>query len=90
MKGVERRITDLEASLQIGDPGDCQCQGAGLGSGWRVMQGDDTGLHPDQWRGLSGESDENVFCVICGKERPLVKIEYVEDWGSTEAEETEQ
>ena len=90
MKGVERRITDLEASLQIGDPGECQCQGAGPGTGWRCLAGSDKeGWHPDEWRGLSGDGDLNETCLVCGKERPLVRIEYVDNWQPTD-EETEE
>jgi len=79
MKSVEHRLSDAEEALQIGDPGDCHCGYPPL-----VMQGDDTGERPDEWRSMGQDASE--ICPECGRPRLTIRISY--DRPPTPDEET--
>ena len=70
MGNVSQRLAALEKATGAGDAAECACTGGPRGTGWRVMF-EEPG---------SGQTDPVAVCVQCGKERPMIRVVYTDDW----------
>ncbi len=69
---LKTRLADLEKKHGHRG-GRCACATGPRGQGWRtVVEGDD-------WDPRS-EPDLEATCRVCGRPRPTLRLEYVDDW----------
>jgi len=71
--GIEGRVTALEKALGPRGPDVCGCVTVWGRSGWRIIEGGDGGGF---WRGQP--ADLVTRCEVCGKVRPVIRLEPVE------------
>ena len=79
MGDVRRRVTALERA-HGGDADECACAGQGAETGTRVTYTSDSDGDAAWQRELDAKSDKVTTCVRCGRSRPVVVVQYVNDW----------
>ena len=76
---LRARLTAIERA-HSGDAAECGCAGQGPHTGTRVTYLAAADDDAEWQRELDAKSDKVTTCAKCGRLRPLVVIEYVNDW----------